>query len=189
MNISYPLSHVAQAYLDEFHKILSTMIRSMTSARLGNSISYNFMVQMIPHHRAAIEMSRNLLRYTTNIPLQTTALEIINQQTQSIDNMQKILCCCGRRCNSQKDLFRFQNQMNQIMTVMFSAMEQAPDANQIDEDFIREMIPHHRGAVEMSELTLRFSICPELLPILQAIIVSQKQGIARMQQILQTLEQ
>ena len=43
------------------------------------------------------------------------------------------------------------------------------------------MIPHHRGAVRMSENALRFPLCPELVPLLDAIIVSQKEGIRKMQ--------
>ena len=53
------------------------MIQQMNSAQLSNSISYNFIVQMIPHHKAAIEMSCNLLQYTTLVPLQEIALNII----------------------------------------------------------------------------------------------------------------
>ena len=33
----------------------------------------------------------------------------------------------------------------------------------------------------MSENALRFSLCPELVPLLDAIIVSQKEGIRKMQ--------
>ena len=66
-------------YLNRFYSILDRMIQDMTNARLGNSISVNFMTQMIPHHRAAIEMSQNLLQYTTNIPLQNIALQIVKR--------------------------------------------------------------------------------------------------------------
>lgn len=54
------------------------MIQGMTEAELTGSISDNFIVQMIPHHRAAIEMSGNILKYTTSIPLQEIALGIIS---------------------------------------------------------------------------------------------------------------
>lgn len=40
------------------------MIQGMTDDELDESISHNFIVQMIPHHKAAIEMSQNLLQYT-----------------------------------------------------------------------------------------------------------------------------
>lgn len=53
---------------------------------------------------------------------------------------------------------------------------------------MREMIPHHRGAVRMSENALRFCLCPELVPLLNEIIVSQKKGIKEMECLLKKLD-
>lgn len=177
-------SIVTQNYLNEFYRILDNMIKGMTGAELTNSISYNFIVQMIPHHRGAIEMSENILKYTTNIPVQNIALGIIESQTKSIEDMLKIEYVCNERCNLKKDLFSYQNEINLIMRTMFSEMKGARATNQINCDFLREMIPHHMGAVRMSELTLKYQICEELVPILQAIIQSQKRGIVQMQKLL-----
>ena len=84
------LSIVTDKYLTCFNNILDQMIQQMNSAQLSNSISYNFIVQMIPHHKAAIEMSCKLLQYTTLVPLQEIALNIIEEQTKSIENMEAI---------------------------------------------------------------------------------------------------
>ncbi|MDE5679068.1 MAG: DUF305 domain-containing protein, partial [Lachnospiraceae bacterium] len=91
MNTSCRLSNVTKNYLSRFHCILDEMIQGMTTAKLTDSISHNFIVQMIPHHRAAIEMSDNILRYTTNIPLQDIAASIVSEQTKSIANMEEVL--------------------------------------------------------------------------------------------------
>lgn len=181
---SQELSLVTQRYLKTFHCILKDMIKGMTGAKLTDSISYNFMVQMIPHHRAAIEMCQNLLQYTTCIPLQNIAEGIIAEQTKSIEDMEQILCSCGRQRNSCQDLNRCQNKMNRIMDTMFTAMENACSDNQLNANFMREMIPHHRGAVEMSKNTLQYNICPGLIPILNAIIASQERGICQMEELL-----
>lgn len=188
MKQSCELSNVAKKYLETFSCILEDMIRGMTSAKLTDSISYNFMVQMIPHHRAAIEMSQNLLRYTTCIPLQDIALGIVEEQTKSIADMEKILCACGRQKNAGQDLCRFQKRMNQIMETMFLHMRDAYGDNRLNADFMREMIPHHRGAVEMSQNTLEYNICPGLIPVLNAIIASQERGIRQMEKLLRILE-
>ena len=187
MNRQCMLSNVTKDYLTTFHCILDEMIQGMTEAELTDSVSYNFIVQMIPHHRAAIEMSGNILKYTTNIPLQNIATQIISEQTKSIANMREIGCCCRQCTSSKQDLCLYQRKMDQIMQTMFSKMDRARSTNQINCDFMWEMIPHHEGAVEMSELTLQFCICPELIPILDAIITSQKKGIMQMQQLLRCI--
>lgn len=181
------MSNVTKEYLTAFQRILKNMIEGMTGAELTDSISHNFIVQMIPHHLAAIEMSHNILKYTTDIALEDIALGIIEEQTKSIENMREILNACGKQTNSVQALERYQYRMDQIMQTMFGEMRGACSDNNINADFMREMIPHHRGAIAMSESTLLFDICPELIPILRAIIVSQQRGVRQMQQLLQCM--
>ena len=94
------ISNVARRYLDTFSVILDTMIRCMAEVKITDSISCNFIKQMIPHHRAAIDMSLNILRYTTDIEVQNIALNIIAEQTKSIDDMVSIEVCCCAKTNS-----------------------------------------------------------------------------------------
>lgn len=180
------LSNVTKDYLDAYYRILDEMIRGMTEAELNDSISHNFIVQMIPHHQAAIEMSRNILKYTTCVPLQEIAEGIVTEQTKSIENMEAILCTCGEKLNAQS-VSRYQHRVGRIMNTMFERMGSACETNNIDADFMREMIPHHEGAVEMSENALSYDICPELKPILEAIITSQKRGIRQMRALLDNM--
>lgn len=53
-----------------------------------------------------------------------------------------------------------------------------------DHDFAAMMIPHHRGAVEMAEVELRFGHNPILSRLAQAIIVERRQEIDIMQRSL-----
>lgn len=182
------LSSVAKCYLSRFYDILDEMIRGMTGAELTDSISHNFIVQMIPHHMAAIEMSRNILQYTTLVPLERIAENIIVSQTQSIENMMAVLDCCGELKNTREELDLYMVRFHQITRRMFCDMEEACANNNINADFMREMIPHHKGAIQMSENALRFPICPELKPILTAIITSQQAGVQEMECLLKRIQ-
>lgn len=184
MNKNCCVSDTAQVYLNSFHYILEDMIQKMTSAELNESISHNFITQMIPHHEAAIQMSQNLLCFSHDNALSNIAENIITEQTQGIQNMLAILCRCSELTNCRPALYTYQNQVERIFRRMFCAMRNACADNNINNNFMREMIPHHRGAVEFSELTLKYCICPQLKPILQTIIVSQKRGICEMEHLL-----
>lgn len=187
MNRGRRLDRATQGYLSAYYSILERMIGDMTGAALTDSISHNFIVQMIPHHRAAIEMSQNILKYTSNKELQCIASDIITEQTKSIENMQSVEQCCRCFTNTGRELYLYQSRMNTIMKNMFYKMKRAYISNCINCDFMWEMIPHHEGAVRMSETTLQFGICPELKPILEAIITSQKNGIEEMKNLLHCL--
>lgn len=159
------------------------MIAGMCRAELTESISHNFIVQMIPHHLAAIKMSENILKYTSNPKLEEIAKGIISEQTKSIENMQEILNACENLTNSCREVNAYQNHVCRIMKIMITEMKQAYFDNCINCDFIREMIPHHMGAIRMSRNALRFPICSELTPILNAIISSQEKGICQMREL------
>lgn len=181
------LSCNTKKYLDEYSCILNQMINGINNARLTNSISHNFIVQMIPHHEAAIQMSKNLLKYTTNLALQNIASNIISEQTRSIERMRIILCCCAQERNSRQCLCKYKTKTDEILKTMFSQMSCAESTNNIDCNFIREMIPHHMGAVRLCENALQYDICSELTPILKNIISSQKRGIIQMKRLYSQL--
>lgn len=186
-NKSDGLNECTREYLQTYYDILDRMIRGMTEAELDESISHNFIVTMIPHHMAAIEMSQNILNYTNVKQLRSIAENIISEQTQSIKNMQDIFEECTERTNNPRELCQYQSKTDEIIQTMFTQMRTARTDNRIDCNFMREMIPHHRGAVRMSSNALRFRICPELKPILNAIIISQKRGIMQMQNLMRML--
>ena len=182
------LHNSARIYLDYYGSILEKMILNMRSADLTDSISHNFITQMIPHHQAAIEMSQNILKYTNSKPIEIIASGIVEEQTKSIKNMREIELSCENFQNSDQDLWLYQHSINEIMQDMFSNMKCARAANNINCDFMWEMIPHHMGAIEMSETALQYPICPNLKPILNAIIISQQRGVIKMQHLLQYMD-
>ncbi len=181
------LSNVSIDYLCRFESILSDMIQGMTDAELTQSISHNFIVQMLPHHRAAIKMSENILRFTTNVCLQHIAENIILEQTKSINDLMHVQEICSEAVNSASEVKLYMKKNDNILNEMFCRMKSASHSNEVNCDFMQEMIPHHFGAVKMSENALKYSICDQLQPILNSIILLQKRGICQMNNLLKNI--
>ncbi|SEI03927.1 CopM family metallochaperone [Paracoccus alkenifer] len=72
----------------------------------------------------------------------------------------------------------------QAMAKMHAAMMIAPTGD-ADVDFVRGMIPHHQGAIDMARIQLEFGQNPELRAMSEQIIAAQEAEIARMQQWLE----
>lgn len=182
------LSADAKTYLCCYYQILDEMVQGMTTAGLTQSISHNFIVQMVPHHRAAIQMSTNILRFTEHKAVRRIAQRIIDEQAQGIEQMDAAMASCRQLTNPQMDLRLYQRRMDLIYREMYAKMGSAPENNALAAVFMREMIPHHQGAVRMAEIALKYDVCTELVPILRSIITQQRQGVAQMRALLRRME-
>ncbi len=73
----------------------------------------------------------------------------------------------------------FYSEMANVNARMHEGMEIAPSGD-IDRDFMRMMIPHHQGAIDMALVLLKYGRDERLKRLAQSIIVEQGQEIAYM---------
>ena len=182
------LSEDAKTYLCCFYKILDEMVHSMTTAGLGQSISRNFIVQMIPHHQAAIQFSNNILRFTENPGLRCAAQRMIRERTQTIGQMEAVLDTCGQLANPQTDLRLCQRRMDLIYRDMYIKMGSSPENNRLAAVFLRQMLPHCLGAAHMADTALKYDVSTQLVPILRSIAACQRRDAAQIRTLLGRLD-
>ena len=79
------------AYLQAYTKIFNTMIAAMESAKPTGNIDRDFLNEMLLHHNAAIQIGKNILRYTQNSELKTLVQNMIAAQQKQVTELNNLL--------------------------------------------------------------------------------------------------
>ncbi|MBC7808542.1 MAG: DUF305 domain-containing protein [Akkermansiaceae bacterium] len=144
-------------------------------AKTGKDFDVAFLSQMIAHHQAAVEMAKQALSTATKPETRTEAQKVVDSQSKEIAQMTGWL----RTWYSTTPDKQSQDLVNADMKDMMG-MPITTDAM-----FYEMMIPHHQGAIDMSELALKNSDRPEVKELAQSIITAQKAEIATYQSMTQ----
>lgn len=179
--------HTCQ-YLATYKHIYHTMKDSMDKAPITGNATLDFLYEMIPHHEAAIAMSKNILKYTDNAQLKALAQAIINKQTQEVTYMKSLLDKLSHTADLPKDDdTAYLKAYHTIMSEMDKGMSAKPTTSNVNILFLEEMIPHHKGAIAMAENILLYTTNPSVHKLAQQIISSQKEQLPQMDHLLETL--
>jgi hypothetical protein len=77
----------------------------------------------------------------------------------------------------------FHAEMSAVNMQMHAGMHVAPSGD-VDRDFMRMMIPHHQGAIDMALVLLKYGRDEKLRRLAQSIVVEQGQEITYMRTLL-----
>jgi len=194
-----PPRYVAeQSYIDENNAVMGKMMTGMAIEPTGD-VDRDFVAIMVPHHRGAIDMAQDELRYGHNQQLLRISQEIIAGQLQEIAAMHVAL---GDKVSAFEAMLAgnvpqvsaevpsaarqlateeapFLHECGVAMDRMMAGMTIKPTGN-IDRDFVTMMVPHHRGAIDMAQAELRHGHNVSLHRIAQEIIVDETQQVTLM---------
>jgi uncharacterized protein (DUF305 family) len=80
------------------------------------------------------------------------------------------------------------SELNASMHKMHMAMSAIEPSGDADVDFVRLMIPHHQGAIDMAKVQLLYGKDPQMRRLAQEIITDQQLEIELMQRWLKARE-
>ncbi len=176
-------------YLKEYDQILYEMQNKMYTSKVTNNITLDFIRCMTAHHKAAIEMCENLLKYTNYYPLMEVANNITATQEHGIIQMKKVASMAKEYRNHPMEVNDYMRGYLNITGNMIYKMDNSLRSMDINLDFISEMIPHHEGAILMCENLLNYNIDPRLGEIAMNMIKEQTEGIKQLKRVQKNLLQ
>ncbi|HVF47275.1 MAG TPA: DUF305 domain-containing protein [Pyrinomonadaceae bacterium] len=139
-----------------------------------------FLDTMSAHHEAAVEMARPAAAKALHAEIKTLAANIISSQQKEIAEMktwrEQWFAGAAPAVNMEMP------GMNDSMKGMDMKRLGALTGNAFDLEFIKQMIPHHEGAVAMSREARQKSTKEEVKTLANAIIKAQETEINQMKE-------
>ena len=153
------------------------------------NIDVDFLANMIPHHQGAILSSKKLLETTTNQTLTQLANNIISEQEKEVAEFTSLIKDLEAKNTSYEDVdtVSIGNDMEAIMNKMMTDMSSIEVTADNDIDFLKGMIPHHQGAIDVSKKILEYTKDDKIKEIANRIIAAQEKEISDMNSMLSTL--
>ena len=168
----------------DYEKFAHDTMMGDNSAYLTTDTGNIFAVYMTLHHEAAIITSAGIKNITTDPKVAALADKIIKAQSTEVQEMQALIRSDALTGN---DSDSFQKNMTAVMDNMMKKMYMPTGkltADQSTELFLKNMIVHHEGAVEMAKAYLKIGKNQKLINISKNILATQPKEIKEMQDLL-----
>jgi uncharacterized protein (DUF305 family) len=141
-----------------------------------------FIDTMIAHHQGAIDMALLADTRTQREEIKKLAAGIIDEQRREIAQMQqwRKKWFGDAKPALNMDFPGMKTGMSGMDTVKLAGLK----ASEFDVEFIRQMIPHHEGAIEMANALRADDKYAELTALSESIIQTQSAEIEQMKSLL-----
>ncbi len=172
-----------EGYINEQDNIMHTMFEEMHGFNLTGSSDMDFLLGMIPHHKAAIEMAREYLEYgAENEEMKALAQNIMVTQQKEIELMNSFtenMDISSVNSENEKSYIEEYN-----VAMQNSHSHNTSGYESIDKAFAEGMTEHHQMAVDMSEIIVKYGENPQVRELANSIIETQQKEIEQMQNFI-----
>lgn len=148
-------------------------------AATGANASETWVKKMIEHHRGAVEMSNVLIGLGGEERVLAMARMVVTDQGKEIQELERMLQAGGLGAGTNGDADPYKQSAQTMQQRKMAATGANPS-----ETWMRKMIEHHRGAVDMSNVLIDKGGDPKVLEKARTTARKQQQEIEHLEQML-----
>ena len=149
-----------------------------------------FARDMINHHAQAVQMADTARQRTESEEIRVLATDVVLTQQAEVGHLQGWLAAWGLPTSASHPAMAWMGHPTTGPMPGMAKPEELARLHQaspeeVDEQFLRLMIPHHKAAIPMAEAVLERSDRPEVRRLAQKVVASQESEIRGMQALLE----
>ena len=149
-----------------------------------NTADVAFATDMIPHHRQAIEMAKLAQGRAEDPRVTQLAQQIMKAQDPEIQTMTGWLRAWGRPVPQDMNGMDMSGSMPGMMSTDDMNTLKSSSGTEFDTRFLKMMIQHHRGAIQMAETELASGSNAEAKALAAKVKAAQTTEISTMESLL-----
>ncbi|MEU6388095.1 DUF305 domain-containing protein [Streptomyces sp. NPDC046939] len=150
-----------------------------------NAADVTFATGMVPHHRQAVEMADLAPSRAGSTEVKKMAAEIKKAQAPEIRTLSGWLTSWGEPVPSEGAMdHSMHGDMSGMMTSSDMDSLKKASGKAFDTAFLKMMIEHHKGAVEMARTEKARGASPDARKMADSVITSQTSEMSRMAALL-----
>lgn len=165
----------------EYNDSMTVMHDKMMSSMAYNDPDVAFAQGMLGHHIGAVNMAKIQIKYGTDAEMRQLAQEIIDAQQSEVKQMQSWLADNPDVAEPTAATETMRKAYVDGMDAMHGEMMAGITDPNPDKAFVRGMLPHHAGAIDMATVQLKYGKNEEMRKLAQEIIDAQQPEIEQMQ--------
>lgn len=166
-----------QAFDRESDRVLGTMMRDMEEMMMTGDPDMDFALMMKMHHQGSIDLGTAEIQYGKHTEAKQLAEMAIKGDKESQERLQSFLNGHPTPEKIDANVYKqFKKEMKTAMKQMIQAYARVPNTPDVDVDFVRRLIEHHKGAIAMA--TLQFKYGNDIAPTDEAGIIITEQASA-----------
>lgn len=165
-----------QAFDRESDRVLGAMMRDMEDMAMTGDPDMDFAMMMKMHHQGSIDLGTAEKQYGKHAEAKQLADMAIKGDKESQARLQSFLNGHPTPEKVDANVYKqFKKEMRTAMKQMIQAYAKVPNTADVDVDFVRRLIEHHKGAIAMATLELKYG--NDKAPDDEAeLIISEQQG-------------
>lgn len=182
-----PPSAGTREYLARLYAILDEAGRQTARTEQAGSISQACILLLLPLHRAAAQLSRELLSHGPILPLRRRAEAIARSQTDRLAQLEAILPLCAGTAEAGQEPALYLRRAGRLAREALDGAERAPFRGEPGAAFLEQVLPLLRGESHIAEHALLFPLRPELEEALRALIPARQEEVRTLERLCNAL--